>query len=563
MSSRNEELRQTILIHMGVRLLFAGVLLFIAFGSLLRGGPGYEVRWFILTASIVGLFVLTIALGLILRAVPADADLRLVAAAQIAIDGALVGCLVVITGGSDSIFVFAWYLNIFSAANLLHLRGAIAASVLSGLTLLVVGLFQIGPLAPFAPEWFFPEGIASRVTPVSLMLNVGAFGAVGALAGILAERIRTVKSALESSTVDAAALRRLHAKVVSTMPVGLITTDSAGVITYANAAARSLLEAGGARVPGRHLADVAEFLVSGRLRRDGVSQEVEATVAPGVERVIGVQVVPLAEEDSRDPGALWLLADHSELQSLKDRLAHEAHLAAIGRLSAAIAHEIRNPLAAISGSVQMLSRSAASEQDARLHKIVSREIARLNTLIEQFLEYARPKEPLLVRLNLAELIAEAVELFSRDHNFDVELRVIAAEGDDPMVTADPEQLRQLLWNLLRNAAQAAGAQPEEAAEPAAGVIELRYWRERSGLPLRDSWVIAVIDSGPGFSDEAMEELFQPFFTTKHDGTGLGLATCYHIAKAHDGDLSVSARDDGLPGAQVSLRIPADLGITHA
>lgn len=546
MVSRNEELRQSIQVHMGVRLLFATALLVAAYGISLSEGASIDTRSAVLTVLIVALFTVTLVFGLMLRTASPARNLVPLAAAQIAVDGAIVGGLALVTGGAESVFIFVWYLNIFSGANLLQLRGALSAAMIAAVILFFTALIQVGPLAAWAPGWLFPEEVSQRVNVATVLLNIGAFGVVGALTGVLSERLRSTRTALESTVVDAAALRKLHAHVVSTMPVGLLTTDARARITFINPAALAILAPSMPSPAGHLLREIAPFLSRDALRRDGISQELELRADSGDLRVLGVQVVPLGSEGESVQGHLWLLTDLTELRRLQERLAREAHLAAIGKLSAAIAHEIRNPLAAISGSIQLLTPASEGSPEARLHGIVKREVLRLNGLVEQFLDYARPREPQFGEVDLLALVEEARELFEMDDTLRAPIRVHRPSIAEPVVVADSEQIRQVVWNLLRNAAQAGGEGTE---------IDVHFRHGNTGDPPRATWTLSVRDTGSGLSPEVFENLFQPFFTTKAQGTGLGLATCYQIAKAHAGSLEANNRTDGVTGAEFRLQLP--------
>jgi signal transduction histidine kinase len=215
-------------------------------------------------------------------------------------------------------------------------------------------------------------------------------------------------------------------------------------------------------------------------------------------------------------------------------------LAVIGGLAAGVAHEIRNPLASISGSIELLTAAPQVDDDSRaLAEIVHREVARPNTLISELLDYANPRPLAAVDLDVSELVRETLRVFQQDRDFArVALEAELPEGGGPVILADPEKLRQVLWNLLRNAAEATDE----------GKVTVRVELQPAGKV-----GIAVIDNGPGISSEHLERIFDPFFTTKQAGSGLGLATVHAIVIGHGGTVHVSSKIG--QGATFVVRLP--------
>jgi len=254
-------------------------------------------------------------------------------------------------------------------------------------------------------------------------------------------------------------------------------------------------------------------------------------------RALSLQRSPLVDAEGASRGSILVLQDQTEVRDLQAQLARQAHLAAIGNLSAAIAHEIRNPLASISGSVELLRGEVDHESSASmLVEIVLREVDRLNKLVSDFLDYARPQSVTMREVDVLELVESTVRAFLQDHTIvgeDLELEIIDALGAQRTAWMDGDRIRQVLWNLLRNAAEANGR---------AGRVEVGLSQGCDRAPR--TCVVSVSDDGPGFSEAAREQLFEPFFTTKEGGTGLGLATCHRIVQAHGGALRADNRPEG-------------------
>jgi len=255
--------------------------------------------------------------------------------------------------------------------------------------------------------------------------------------------------------------------------------------------------------------------------------------------IIGVTVSPLRDLDDEVIGRVINFSDLTELRRLEHNMRRAERLATVGELAAGVAHEIRNPLASISGSIELLRATPqASEDDRALMTIVHREIQRLNVLIGDLLDYARPRPSQPVDFDLGVLVREVIQVARADQSFtDTEL---AVEVDAPLtVHADPAKLRQVVWNLVRNAADAAATGGKHV------VVEARA----DG----DDITIAIADDGPGIPADQLARIFDPFFTTKQKGTGLGLATCHSIVAEHGGHIDASSEHG--KGAKLVVHLP--------
>jgi len=243
-------------------------------------------------------------------------------------------------------------------------------------------------------------------------------------------------------------------------------------------------------------------------------------------------------------GTAVIFQDLTGLRAMEDRVALAERLADLGRLSAGLAHELRNPLASMMGAVELLHGSASlAAEDQRLLGIVLREGGRLAQLVTDFLAFARPAPLRRAAIDLAGLAAQALDAFAHDP---------AAEGlaleRDLLGTparCDPGQLQQVLWNLLVNAAQAL---PPAAPGERRGAIRVACRPTPEG-----GAELAVEDDGPGVAPEDRERIFTPFFTTRPDGTGLGLATVHQLVAAHGGTVAVEMAAPH--GARFVVRLP--------
>lgn len=477
---------------------------------------------------IVATYGLTIVFALLVKRV---ARIERLAAVQVGSDLVLTTLLVHLTGRAESAFAFMYILVVVGAAFIVG-RGALLAAAVAVLLYLVDGIgFSSGPM---------------RTLIRSLAVNAVAIAATGLLATRLATELRRAGEQIASQGLRLRDLAALHQDVIRGLTSGLVTVARDGRILTLNAAAAEIIARSAGETVGRPLVDVMPGLAAlqatigdAALRRGEVVQEVARADGTREERTLGVSLSPLVDSAGRHVGRIVNFQDLTELRRMEAAMQRAEQLAAVGRLAAGIAHEIRNPLAAISGSIELLSASMstdAARENKELMGIVIREVERLNALITDLLEFARPRTLETERLDVAATMAEMLRVFENDKRLGgapVELRV---EGTVE-VDADPAQLRQVVWNLLRNAAEAAPQQPI--------VVELRADDRFASLTVRDR--------GPGILPEHRARMFEPFFSTKKGGTGLGLATVHRIVEEHGGAVEIESPAGG--GAAVMVRLP--------
>jgi two-component system sensor histidine kinase PilS (NtrC family) len=255
---------------------------------------------------------------------------------------------------------------------------------------------------------------------------------------------------------------------------------------------------------------------------------------------VGFAITPLRTLDQKAAGYTLIFQDLTEMKKLEAEVRLKDRMAAVGELSAGIAHEIRNPLAAIAGSVQILRNSKSlSPQEQRLMSIVLKESERLNKSIAEFLRFVRPQERHPAEFDIASTLTETLELLANSP----ELRAdheIRPEVDPPTfhLIGDADQIRQVFWNLARNAVQ---------AMPDGGRLTVRTFADGG------AYHIVFADSGRGMTVTDLQGLFQPFRTSFPSGTGLGMAICYRIVQEHGGRIEVSSRE-GL-GTAITVSLP--------
>jgi two-component system sensor histidine kinase PilS (NtrC family) len=381
-------------------------------------------------------------------------------------------------------------------------------------------------------------------------VHASALLVVALLASALARELRVAGERLDARTHDLARLRWLHERTVESLTSGLLTLGPDGRVTSFNPEAERITGRPADEVKGQPLDAVlpgaSEILREGAVGPRGRRgrRRLGFVDARGGHRHLGLAGSVLRDADGRPSGNVLIFQDVTDVVAMEQGLRRSERLAAVGQLAADIAHEIRNPLAAISGCVEMLRSGRCAPGDAearRLMDIVIREIERLDHLITDFLQYARPAPPKPQAVELAEVLGEIAEMCR--HGLPPE---IAFELDAPAglrALADATQLRQALWNLVTNARQAmpeggrlrVAARAVEPSQDGAGADR------KGGMEGSPGVEICVSDTGTGIPPEIAERIFDPFFTTKAGGTGLGLATVHRIVESHQGSIQVESR----------------------
>jgi len=468
---------------------------------------------------------------------------------QIIWDVLFVTMLLLLTDGIASPYSFLYLLAIMHAGMLLDRRQALyTAALCSILYGALVDMQYYGLLQKIGLGAESALYRGEVVILYTIFLHLIGFVLAAVTGSHLAERARQTEQALRVTEVNYEELKQLHSTIVEQLENGLMTLTPDGLIRVFNPYLERLTGLTQPEAYGRSVATVFPGLqlppVPSMPRQQG---EFSYRAESGEPLLIGYTVTGFNNLQGGLAGMLVTIKDLTSLKQMELALKRADRLAALGELSARMAHEIRNPLAAISGSVQLLAEHGSlRDHESRLLAIVLRESERLNLLITDFLAYARPRPPQVERFDLTTLVADLQALLAGDARF----RTVRLNSDMPtelLIRADRDQLQQVLLNLLQNAAD---------AMPAGGEIVLQADLQRAiddvgcryGL-LR----IRVTDQGIGMDAEASRHLFEPFWTTKPNGTGLGLATVYRIIEGHQGSVRV---DPGLEGGTVvTLLLP--------
>ena len=436
--------------------------------------------------------------------------------------------LVYFTGGLDSPFSFLYLVSIITASMLLYRRGGLLAA--SGAVILYGALGDLmfySVLQPPEQTWFVPTPWTSARLYLNMATNFAGFYATALLTSYVSEK-------LQKTAQNLAVLRALNENVVESIPSGLITLSPDGASTFINPAGRAILHDDQATIfTEEEWRQVRDELSA------GASVVRSETEVGG--RSIGYAVTPLKTIEGAPAGYTVIFQDLTEVKKLESELRLKDRMAAVGELSAGIAHEIRNPLAAIAGSVQVLKKSdALSPQEQRLMSIILKESERLNKSIADFLRFVKPQEKRPAEFDIAASLSETLDLLANspelraDHK--IERRIVPPSY---IVVGDGDQIRQVFWNLARNAVQ---------AMPSGGT--LRVTTEVT----EGAYRIVFADSGRGMTEDDQRRLFQPFRTNFPTGTGLGMAISYRIVQEHGGRIDVASRAGA--GTVITVTLPS-------
>src|SRR3954471_7558489 len=478
---------------------------------------------------------------------------------QLAIDALIVSAFIYITGGITSYFTSLYVLPVIAASTIQFRRGGLMVATLSAV--LYAGLVLAQSLAASGlrtDPWLISMSVV--LPPVSVArytaaLNMFGFFAVALLSGSLANSLRSAGVQLEQASSEIADLQALNQHVIDSLPSGLATTDPAHRILTFNRGAEAITGVPFRDAVGRPVDEVLQLppvvmhSVQHELRVEGARRH-EFRYRPSdgrSEREIGLTATYLETPGGR-AGLIFTFQDVTAIKKMERDSAIQQRLAAVGEMAAGIAHEIRNPLASMSGSIQILRQELplSSEQE-QLMDIVLRESERLNNTIRSFLAYARPQKFAIARFDVRRALNDTALLLRNSselhegHVVDVDL-----PAEELWYEADEGQIKQVVWNLATNGLR---AMPDGGRLVLAGSMQAAA----------GAVVIAIRDEGIGIPPEELDGLFQPFHGSFARGSGLGLAIVHRIVTDYHGEIQVSSRQGS--GTTVSVRLPVQAEVT--
>lgn len=461
------------------------------------------------------------------------------------LDVVLITAVVAATGGARSMFAFLYVLSVMGACVLLSRTGGLA--IAAAASLLYTGIVLGRTVLPMSVFFDTPEE-TTALELLTMFLNSGTFLIVAIVAGGLAEQFRTTRQALETQHRDLLDLQAFKDLVFQSVGTGLIALDREHRVTALNRAAEEITGRAASEAIGRSwqalfgdavALDAIDAAIEDNPRTSTLHETMlrrpDGTAAP-----VRLTFSALRSGEGARLGLIGACEDLSAIRQLEARMRQADRLATLGRMAANIAHEIRNPLASLTGAIEVLATPATTaEARDRLSQIVMRESERLNQIIKDFLEYARPAPLTLETVSVATTLEEVLVLFEQRAR-PGSLKIVREFSALLHWRVDPQQFKQVVWNLCLNAVE---------AMPDGG--ELRVGAAAASGQMLAVW---VSDTGAGIAADDLPHVFEPFFSTKAEGTGLGLALVHRIVQEHGGEIDVRSTPGF--GTTFTIMLPA-------
>jgi two-component system sensor histidine kinase PilS (NtrC family) len=520
---------------MGLRVTFVTLMLGV---SLVFEVAGTRVETFY--ALIVLTYALTIPSALLLRTVKSPSALTAFFGTQVGIDFLLETILVARTGGVESPFAVLYVITVAVASLIPQRRvGLLAACT----CIIVFGIVTNAQLYGLASSW---SGQIGHISAASMLQTFAVYAlallVVGLLSGTLAEQLHLADQSLREKEQGLTRLQAFHENIVRSISSGVFTADASGAVTSFNPAAREVTGYAVGQVLGRSWREIFNWHPNESsdegpaLAVPAMTRfEVECKDANGNRLVLGMTVSPLHEQDEPH-GLVGVFKDLTQIRDLEEEMRRKEWLANLGEMSAGMAHEIRNPLGALAGAMQMLRKEAISDAtDRRLMDIAVREATRLDAIITEFLQYARPPALDLAEHNIDKILAETLDLVQHEARNRKRITIATSlAGGALSAQVDQNQMRQVFWNLATNAFD---------AMPEGGKLTITTGSRHidAGGRKGDVVEIAFQDTGEGIAPGNLDKIFLPFFTTKKEGSGLGLAAVHRIVDLHGGWIKVESQ----------------------
>jgi len=497
-------------------------------------------------------YIITIAYAVLLRSLGSQKGLTWFTWLQVGMDFILETILVARTGGIESPFAVLYVITVTVASLVPRRRVGLVTG--SGCTLLfgtVTAVQYFGLLQPLG--WLLPSKLTAAETLQTFGVYGLAFLVVGLLSGVLADQLRHADQSLREKEQGLTRLQVFHENIVQSISSGVFTTDEAGRITSFNPAAQEATGYDSAQVKGRVWREVFNWHPIEPSEETALTSlapvrfEVECKRADGSRLVLGMTVSPLHEQ-GRQIGLVGVFKDLTRIRDMEEEMRRREWLANLGEMSAGMAHEIRNPLGALAGAMQMLRKDVRSDDTSqRLMDIAIREARRLDNIITEFLQYARPPALHLAEHDLNKVLADTLDLIQHEARSRKAVTIATVLARERLAAqVDQDQLKQVFWNLATNAFD---------AMTAGGTLTIGTGLRRIDAGGRRSEVIEVAfhDTGEGIPKQNFDKIFLPFFTTKKEGSGLGLAQVHRIVDLHGGWIKVESEVG--KGARFVLCLP--------
>ncbi len=462
---------------------------------------------------------------------------------QFALDAILTTWLVWRTGDLTSPYITLYIVVISVASIFMRGKWTLLMSVFCVLLFSALGI---------ATSFSFIDSLGKLPDTSRIIQIIGfhdvAFLVVGLLSARLAERY-SANEKLKETTKTLANLRVLHERIVESIRSGLITIDLEGTIYTFNKTAEEITGRTAQEMRGRSIFELMGDIrgqideALNAMEDNRVRYEVGFSTPEGFVVQLGYGISPLFSEDGEKTGLIITFQDLTDIRTMEESVRRKDRLAAVGRVAAGLAHEIRNPLGAMRGSIQVLEKQVEKDSaQSNLMEIILRESDRLNLIISDFLKYARPRTANFAEVDVNEAVEDTVTLLRNGPDIDENISIQAEIPDEAIIiNADVSQLKQIFWNLARNSIQALRGSGKL-------VVSLK--------PIKPNRIrIVFADDGCGMSREQVEQLFEPFSKSTTGGTGLGLSIVYQIVKDHNGTITISSKQNS--GTKITIELPTD------
>ena len=482
--------------------------------------------------SLIGFtFLITIIFSLLIDRIK---NLTYFSISQIAYDILFITTLIYITGTQQAIFTFLYFFTIAFAAFLFFRSGALYTAAFSSIcfsTLLI-----LDPIP------------SSETHLLTLFFNNVAFFLVAILSGYLSEQFKQFGIKLKEEQESVQELEDLNKTIIDNMKSGLLTTDLKNRIIYFNKAAEKITGLSLSHIYEKNVFDIFPELKKYWIKKIPSSKDLpkrqnfkfKKSITENL--ILGFSLSPLRDASRSKMGYILIFEDLTNIIEMEQHLQRSDKLAAVGKLAAGIAHEIRNPLASVSGSIEVLKRDLdVKDENKKLMDIILKETDRLNNLVGEFLDYVRPSEYKREVFDIHKTIEEIILAISMNKSVSKNIKTDFNPGKQHFyIHGNKEKIKQVFWNLMLNACQ---------AMPEGGTVKVYSYQKEGQL------YIDIADTGEGIPEEIINKIFDPFFTTKPSGTGLGLSMVHKIVEAHQGRISVSSKKG--EGTSFTLMLPIE------
>ncbi|MBI1821708.1 MAG: PAS domain S-box protein [Nitrospirae bacterium] len=524
-----ERIKWLIILRVALMTLLLG-------GSLLFqiGGQSRPSSWFIPSILLGIIYFLSVLYVFLLGRVK---NLVIFSIGQMIVDVFIETILVMFTGSVESPFSFLYIISIISGALILNRSGGIFIASLAFIcygSVVDLEYYQWGWFA-----YFTPPNMTEKEAFYSFFLYLVIFFTVAIVSGTLSEKLHDTRKALDDREKGLTVFRAFHENVVRSMGSGLLTSDLDGNILSFNASAQKITCFLSSEIIGNKWWNVFGWekspvsLFEKGAEGENIRFDKEGHKKDGSRLLVGMTFSPLKDDEGFKKGYVGIFQDLTKIKELEEAMKLKERLAHLGEMAAGIAHEIRNPLASLSGSMEILSQELnLKDHQKKLMQIALNESERLNHLIADFLNYTRPRPLQKKETFLKSFLEEEIFLFKHSVTFPKDIRIDLAV--DPLISVvdlDQDQMKQVFWNLSLNACEA-------MSDGGRLKISAKGWP--SNEKKMEEWFLIFEDNGVGISPDAIGKIFNPFFSTKDHGTGLGLSIVHRIIEEHGGKVRVKS-----------------------